>query len=148
MPDYKTYFKKVLKVTEGMSTCVMVSVAALIVKDGRIVSTGWNGTPKGADHCGDVFVFGRIPDISHHEWSAMNEIHAEQNAIGFAARSGVSTCGAEMYISISPCVSCAKQIIASGITCVYYDEVYARGEKRGDSGIELLKKHNIKRIEI
>jgi dCMP deaminase len=144
MPNYKKFFKKILKDAEEMSTCARVRVASLIVKDGRIVSTGWNGVPSGKIHC-SAFFYNRdvIRDMlayaDHHKFSEKNEIHAEQNAIGFASRNGLSTKDSDLYISVSPCIYCAKLIWAAGIKNVYYIEEYDRSIE----GIEFLNENNI-----
>ena len=149
MPNYKKFFKKILKDTEEMSTCARVHVAALIVKDGRIISTGWNGVTSGKMHCKDFFynldvVKNMIGYAEHHKFSKKNEIHAEQNAIGFASRNGLSAKDSDLYISVSPCVYCAKLIWAAGIKNVYYIEEYDRSTE----GIEFLSENNIKCEEL
>ena len=147
MPNYKKLFKDILKDIEQCSTCIRTKVGAIIVKDGRIISTGWNGVPKGKDHCEHVFNF--HPSLEsgdnktflkvHHEFANENEIHAEENAIAYAARNGIKTDDAEIYISISPCVFCAKLICASGIKKVFYAKEYDRDK----TGIKFLKNNNI-----
>ena len=149
MPDYKKFFKKILKDTEEMSTCARMRVASLIVKDGRIVSTGWNGIPSGKMHCRDFFYNRDVTRdmlgyADHHKFSEKNEIHAEQNAIGFAARNGLSAKDSDLYISVSPCVYCAKLIWAAGIKNVYYVKEYDRSTE----GIEFLSENNIKCEEL
>lgn len=139
MPNYKKYFKKILKETAAMSTCARVQVGCVIVRDGRIISTGWNGVPAGQDHCKHEYAFGGLPIESHHTWSTKNEVHAETNAIGYAAKNGVSTKDANLYTSVSPCIDCAKLIIAAGIKNVYYTDKY----DRSDDGEKFLHKHNI-----
>ena len=117
------------------SHCVSKKVCALIVSENRIISTGINGTPSGSINCDEYFK--NKKDIKeHHEWSINNEIHAEANAIAFAAKNGVNTKGASMFITLSPCIDCAKLIIASGITTVYFDEMYDKGNS--DKAITLL----------
>jgi|TARA_Y100000310_G_scaffold301954_1_gene338853 dCMP deaminase len=149
MPNYKKFFKKILKDTEEMSTCARMRVASLIVKDGRIVSTGWNGVPSGKIHCRDFFhnrdvIRDMLGYADHHKFSEKNEIHAEQNAIGFASRNGLSTKDSDLYISVSPCIYCAKLIWAAGIKNVYYIEEYDRSIE----GIEFLNENNIKCKEL
>lgn len=102
-------------------------VGAVIVKDGAIISFGYNGTPNGFDNCCEV------NDITKKE-----VLHAESNAISKVAQSTISSTGAALYVTTSPCFDCAKLIIQSGITKVYWTEAY-----RDLSGIELLKKANI-----
>ena len=126
MPNYNKYFKKILKETAAMSTCARVQVGCIIVRDGRIISTGWNGVPPGKEHCNNRYVFGNLEYESHHVWSTKNEIHAETNAIGYATQNGVSTKDAILYTSVSPCMDCAKLIVASGIKEVWYIDEYHR----------------------
>jgi len=140
----KELYKNLLKCFESKSTCARVKVSAIIVKNGRVISTGWNGVPAGHIHCEDVFKGKDVLDenvkAEHKEYSDKNEIHAEQNCLMASAKNGVSTEGCDMFVSISPCTACAKLIIASGIKNVYYVELY----DRETYGLELLKKSNIK----
>ena len=102
-------------------------VGAVIVKDGAIISFGYNGTPNGFDNCCEV------DDTTKRE-----VLHAESNAISKVAQSTISSTGATLYVTTSPCFDCAKLIIQSGIKKVYWTAAY-----RDLSGIELLKKANI-----
>lgn len=102
-------------------------VGAVIVKDGAIISCGYNGTPNGFDNCCEV-----------DNTTKKEVLHAESNAISKVAQSTISSTGAALYVTTSPCFDCAKLIIQSGITKVYWTEAY-----RDLSGIELLKKANI-----
>ena len=102
-------------------------VGAVIVKDGAIISFGYNGTPNGFDNCCEV------DDTTKRE-----VLHAESNAISKVAQSTISSTGATLYVTTSPCFDCAKLIIQSGIKKVYWTEAY-----RDLSGIDLLKKANI-----
>ena len=136
----KNYFLEVLKASEKNSTCQRLQVAALLIKNNRIVSTGWNGVPSGFKHCNEVFNKKTITKEKHKNFSENYELHAEQNCIAFAAKYGITTEKTEMYVSVAPCVNCAKLIIAAGIKTVYYRDDYDREKK----GINLLKKANIK----
>ena len=141
MPNYNKYFRQILNETATMSTCARVQVGCVIARDGRIISTGWNGVPAGSQHCDDKYVFGAMPEpdmASHHEWSTKHELHAETNAIGYAAKNGVSTKGATLYTSVSPCIDCAKLIIAAGIEHVYWVKKY----DRSNDGWEFLSRNN------
>lgn len=104
------------------SKCVSKNVGAVIVKNGRILSTGYNGTPSGytncCEHWNDEYT------SEHHEWSKTYEIHAEMNAIIWAAREGISINGATIYVTLEPCSDCSKNIIASGIKRIVYDKPY------------------------
>ncbi|MBE0492284.1 MAG: dCMP deaminase family protein [Sulfurospirillum sp.] len=104
------------------SKCVSKQVGAVIVKNGRILSTGYNGTPAGFVNCCD-FWDGKYTS-EHHEWSKTYEIHAEMNAIIWAAREGISIKDATIYVTLEPCSECSKNIIASGIKRIVYDRSY------------------------
>lgn len=104
------------------SKCVSKQVGAVIVKDGRILSTGYNGTPSGYQNC-NTFWDGEYTK-DHHEWSKTYEIHAEMNAIIWAARKGISIEDATIYVTLEPCSECSKNLIASGIKRIVYANPY------------------------
>jgi len=104
------------------SKCVSKHVGALIVKDGRILSTGYNGTPAGYVNCDEHWNHEYTQE--HHEWSQTYEIHAEMNAIIWAAREGISIEGATIYVTLEPCSECSKNLIASGIKRIVYAKEY------------------------
>jgi dCMP deaminase len=104
------------------SKCVSKQVGAVIVKNGRILSTGYNGTPAGYTNCCDYW--DNEYTSEHHEWSKTYEIHAEMNAIIWAAREGISIDGATIYVTLEPCSECSKNLIASGIKRIVYDKPY------------------------
>jgi len=104
------------------SKCVSKQVGAVIVKDDRILSTGYNGTPAGYENCCDHWDGKYTPE--HHEWSKTYEIHAEMNAIIWAARKGISIEGATIYVTLEPCSECSKNLIASGIKRIVYAKEY------------------------
>lgn len=104
------------------SKCVSKQVGAVIVRDGRILSTGYNGTPAGYQNCSDFWNGAYTKE--HHEWSKTYEIHAEMNAIIWAARKGISVEGATIYVTLEPCSECSKNIIASGIVRIVYARAY------------------------
>lgn len=137
------YFKKVVIETSNLSTCVSKQVGALLIRDDRIIAIGYNGTPKDKKHCCEVFDKNNFIRDEHHAWSNKNELHAEQNLISFCAKNGIKTEGTELFLTISPCVHCAKLIIATGITNVYYIEEYDK-----ESGLTLLLENNINCIKI
>lgn len=107
------------------STCNRLHVGAVIARDGRILSTGYNGPAAGMPHC-------------EHDMTAEEPcqvaVHAEANAIAWAAREGVATNNAQLYVTHSPCIHCAKLIINAGLTIVYYGELF-----RDVAGIDYLK---------
>jgi len=116
-PDWPYYFMDIAERVAQRSTCPRRAVGAVIVKQKRILATGYNGAPSGMDHCVDV---GCLMVDDH----CVRTLHAEQNAIIQAAQFGVSTKGAEIYCTSSPCLSCAKMIINAGVEKVWYTEGY------------------------
>jgi dCMP deaminase len=116
-PDWPYYFMDIAERVALRSTCPRRSVGAVIVKQKRILATGYNGAPSGMDHCTDV---GCLMVDDH----CIRTLHAEQNAIIQAAQFGVGTLGAEIYSTSSPCTSCVKMIINAGMTKVWYSEGY------------------------
>ncbi len=126
----ENYFMKMLDVIAERSTCERKQVAAIIEKDGRIISTGYAGSPSGMPHCIDE---GCIMEDGH----CVATIHAEANAIAFAAKHGIATQGATLYCTYAPCRDCAKLIINSGIVAVKFVMPYSPGP------LELLDKAGI-----
>ncbi len=117
----KIYLRMARELAE-FSKCVSLHVACLLVRDGRILATGVNGTPSGWLNCSDRFPEGRTSD--HTDWSNAHEIHAELNAVIWAARTGISTEAATAYVTHSPCVQCTKNLIAAGVKRIVYAESY------------------------
>ena len=115
-------FLNIAKELSFASKCVSKQVGAVIVKDGRILSTGYNGTPAGYINCSEHWKDEYTKD--HHEWSKTYEIHAEMNAIIWAARKGISIEGATIYVTLEPCSECSKNLIASGIKRIVYEKAY------------------------
>lgn len=128
-PDWDTYFMQIAQVVALRSNCSRRQVAAVIVKDFRIISTGYNGTPRGIKNCCD----GGCPRCSSDAPSgtALEEClccHGEENAIVQAAYHGISVKDAILYTTFSPCLLCAKMIINAGIREVVYKERYSIDE--------------------
>jgi dCMP deaminase len=125
------------------TTCTRRGVGAIIVKDKRILSTGYNGAPSGIRHCLDVGCMREqmnIPSGERHE--LCRGIHAEQNAIIQAAYHGVSVKGATVYCTNQPCSICAKMIINAGLKNIYYQSGYAdplAREMLAEAGIEVVQ---------
>ncbi|MCD6259426.1 MAG: dCMP deaminase [Helicobacteraceae bacterium] len=115
-------FINIAKEIATASKCVSKQVGAVIVKDGRVLSTGYNGTPAGYINCCEHW--DGIYTKEHHEWSKTYEIHAEMNAIIWAARKGISIEDATIYVTLEPCSDCSKNIIASGIKRIVYAKPY------------------------
>ena len=124
-PTNDEYFLQMARLVAGRSTCLRRQVGAVIVKDKRVLSTGYNGAPRGLRHCdemGCVRADMQIPSGERHE--LCRGVHAEQNAIIQAAVFGVSIKGATMYSTHHPCCSCAKIIINAGIEELFYLDDY------------------------
>lgn len=124
------------------SKCVSQHVGAIIVKEGRIVSTGYNGTPPDLPNCCDIFDKDNFDREDHHKWSKDNEIHAEMNAIAFAAKHDIGIEGCDIYITMSPCNDCLKNMIPAGIKNVFYLYKY----DKVDVNPTLLKKINVEEV--
>ena len=132
-----------LDMAEGWSSLSKAQrkqVGCLIVKDGAIISDGYNGTPCGFDNRCEDHVYTEYPlaSKSYKLVTKPEVLHAESNAITKLAKSTQSSIDSTMYITISPCIDCAKLIIQAGIRRVVYGELY-----RDDAGIKLLNRANI-----
>lgn len=124
-PSWDAYFLQIATVVSQRSTCLRRQVGAVIVKDKRIIATGYNGAASGAPHCDTVGCIRQqlgIKSGERHELCAA--IHAEQNAIIQAAKYGVSIEGATLYCTHQPCAICAKMIVNSGIRRVVFNGAY------------------------
>lgn len=118
-PTKDEYFMLIAKLVSLRATCPRLRVGAVAVKDGYILATGYNGAPRGMDHCIDVGCL--IVDGHCHR-----AVHAEQNVIAMAARKGISLeGGATLYVTHFPCDTCFKIVVnAGGITEIVYEEMY------------------------
>ena len=129
-PDWDTYFMDIAHVVKTRSNCSRRQVAAVIVKDRRIISTGYNGTPRGVRNCCDGGCARCASDAP--SGTGLGECicsHAEENSITQAAYHGISTKDATIYVTLSPCLMCSKMIINAGIREVVYDEEYSVTEQ-------------------
>jgi dCMP deaminase len=142
MSQMHDVFMKTAFLFAEKSHCVSHHVGAVIVKNGRIIVTGYNGTPEDLPNCDEVFDKENFDREAHHLWSKDNEIHAEMNTISFAAKNDVNTDGADMYVTISPCNECLKNAIPAGIKNIYYLYLY---DKINLNPI-LLKKVNVMEV--
>lgn len=142
-PSWDQYFIQIAEIVKSRSNCLRSSVGVVIVKDKRIIATGYNGTPAGVKNCIDGGCQ-RCLDRQNNVLQANERkdlcvcIHAEENALLQSALHGVSTKGAVLYSTIAPCLQCAKAIVNSGITAVTYAEDHSDG-----LGVELFKQVGI-----
>lgn len=124
-PDWDTYFMDIAELVSRRSTCIRRSVGAALVRDSRILATGYNGAPSKLEHCLDVGCMReqlKVPSGERHE--LCRGLHAEQNAIIQAALHGVITKGATLYCTNHPCVICAKMIINAGVVRIVIRDGY------------------------
>jgi len=142
-PSWETYFMDIAHLVAKRSTCRRRAVGALLVKDKRILSTGYNGAPSGLKHCLDIGCLREELNIASGERHELcRGIHAEQNAIIQAALHGVSIKDATLFCTNQPCLICAKMLINAGITKVYYHSGYADA-----MSIEMFKEANVELIK-
>ncbi len=144
-PSWDEYFAAITLQVATRSTCLRRKVGAIIVKDKRILTTGYNGAPMGVKNCLDRGKCLReelgIPSGQRHE--ICRGLHAEQNAIIQAAYHGVIIKDSAIYTTNQPCVQCAKMIINSGIKKIYYFSDYP-----DELAMELLKEAGIEMIKL
>jgi len=145
-PSWEIYFMDIAQLVAKRSTCLRRSVGAVVVKEKRVLSTGYNGAPMNVAHCrvtGCIREQMKIPSGERHE--LCRGIHAEQNAIIQAAYHGVSIKGASLYCTNLPCSICAKMIINAGIQTIYYLSGYADAMSEAmlkEAGVDVLKIDN------
>ncbi len=138
-PTLDEYFMEIASVVAKRSTCLRQHVGAVIVKDKRILATGYNGAPSGMPHCEEVGCLrDKMAVPSGERQELCRGVHAEQNAIIQAAKFGISVDGGTLYSTHCPCITCAKIIINAGIKRVVYGKEYA--DKRG---LELLREAGV-----
>ena len=124
-PTWQEYFMKMAHLTASRSTCLRRKVGAVLVRDNRIIATGYNGAPAGIKHCeitGCLRQQLNVPSGQKHE--LCRGLHAEQNAIIQAAVFGISTKGSTLYCTTQPCIICSKMLINAGIVEVFITEKY------------------------
>ncbi len=140
-PDWDEYFMEFAVLTAKRSTCLRRQVGAVIVQDKHVIATGYNGAPKGLEHCAERGGCLReqlgVPSGEKHE--LCRALHAEQNAIIQAATLGHSIEGASIYITHQPCVICAKMIINAGIERIVVKEGYP-----DELSVQILKEAGLK----
>ena len=147
-PTWDEYFIKIANLIASRSSCSSRQVGALIAKDKMIVSTGYNGTPRGIKNCDEGGCkrcadkkSGKIKSGERLDECAC--VHAEENAILQAAYNGISVKGGILYTSLCPCRFCTKHIINAGITKVYYSNHYSLDELSAllfkEAGVVLVK---------
>jgi len=127
-PTWDEYFLMLAKLAATRSTCLAFPVGAVIVKNKQVVATGYNGSPSGSVHCtAQGYCYPGLDSCDASKTLPSRAIHAEANAIAQAAKHGVPTDGANIYVSLEPCLSCLKLIISAGIKEVIYETSFNIG---------------------
>lgn len=141
---------EIAEVVANRSTCSRLHVGAVIHKEGRILTTGYNGAPAGVEHCDHSCSCGIPPEYQeiarHDEWCNSRQhcliaAHAERNAIDWAARHGIALLGSELVVTDTPCAQCAGSIINAGITSVVAVRPY-----RDQTGVRMLEQGGVSMI--
>ena len=143
-PSWDEYFMEMAEVTAKRSTGQRRQVGAVIVQDKHIIATGYNGAPRGIEHCGerpDGCLREKLGIPSGEKHELCRALHAEQNAIIQAATLGQSVEGATIYVTNQPCVICAKMLINAGIEKIIVKEGYP-----DELAVEILEEAGIKII--
>jgi dCMP deaminase len=140
-PTWEDTFFDIAWLWSRRATCPRRSVGCVIVDQfNAVVASGYNGAPRGMPHCTDV---GCTMEGKH----CVSAIHAEMNALAYAARRGVSVEGCEAYCTLLPCIQCAQLLLASGVKIVHFDETYLRSERNNLyrlavlGGMKLIERH-------
>lgn len=147
--DKPTFDEIYMELAENLakrSHCVKAKVGAVLTKDTRIISLGYNGPPAGTHNCDEEWPEVGCPRDS--KGSCSLALHAEQNAILYAAKNNFSVDGSTLYVTLSPCISCARVIFTTGIKKIYYLNSYA--DFKGlpsDEGVDFLRKFGVEVVQ-
>ena len=141
-PSFDEIYMELAENLARRSHCVRAQVGAVLTKDTRIVSLGYNGPPAGTHNCDLEWPGEGCPRDS--KGSCSLALHAEQNAILYASKNNVTIEGATLYVTLSPCIACARVIYTTGIRKVYYLNSYADFKGlQSDEGVDFLKKFGV-----
>jgi dCMP deaminase len=141
-PGFNDIYMNLAVDLAARSHCVRAQVGAVLTKDTRIISIGYNGPPAGTHNCDEEWPGTGCARDS--KGSCSLALHAEENAILYAARNGSKIEGGTLYTTLSPCIACARLILSSGISLVVYKDSYA--EYKGlpsDEGVDFLKRFGV-----
>jgi dCMP deaminase len=144
-PSFDEIYMELAEKLALRSHCVKAQVGAVLTKDTRIVSLGYNGPPAGTHNCDLEWPKTGCPRDS--KGSCSLALHAEQNAILYATKNNVSMQDATLYVTLSPCISCARVIFTTGIKKVYYKNSYASFKGlQNDEGVDFLRRFGVEVI--
>ncbi len=134
-PDWDTYFMQIAEDVAARSTCDRAMVGTVLVREKRILTTGFNGSPASLPHCDEI---GHLLIDGH----CVRTIHAEANAVIQAALHGVSTKGCTCYVTHFPCLTCTKMLLNAGVVRIVYENDYRVDENAleflTNSGVEIV----------
>jgi len=145
-PSFDSIYMNLATDLAKRSHCVKAQVGAVLTKDTRIISIGYNGPPAGTHNCDEEFPGVGCPRDSKNSCSLA--LHAEENAILYAVKNGATLEGATLYLTLSPCLSCARLIFSSAIKKVWFKNSYA--EYKGlpsDEGVDFLNKFGVETLK-
>jgi dCMP deaminase len=148
-PTWDEYFMMLAKLTATRSTCLAFPVGAVIVKDRQVLATGYNGSPSGSPHCtAQGYCYPELSACNASKILPSRSVHAEANAIAQAAKHGINTNGATIYVTLEPCLACLKLVISAGIREIFYETTFNTGDNLkvrdffiGDGLVKLTQIH-------
>ena len=145
-PDFDTIFMELAENLARRSHCIKAQVGAVLVKDTRIMSIGYHGPPAGTHNCDEEFPETGCPRDS--KGSCSLALHAEQNAILYAVKNGSNIEGSTLYVTLAPCISCARVIYTMKIAKVLFLNSYAAYKGIGvEEGVEFLKRFGVEVVQ-
>ena len=141
-PGFDEIYMELAQNLARKSHCVKIKVGSVLTKDTRIISIGYNGPPAGTHNCDEKWPENGCPRDS--KGSCSLALHAEQNAILYASKNGVPIDGCTLYVTLSPCLACARIIYSMGIKKVIFLESYAKYKGlASDEGVDFLKSFGV-----
>ncbi|TCD03908.1 deoxycytidylate deaminase [Pedobacter psychroterrae] len=145
-PSFNHIFMNLATDLASRSHCVRAHVGAVLAKDTRIISIGYNGPPAATHNCDEEW-----PDTGcarDSKGSCSLALHAEENAILYAVKNGSKIAGSTLYTTLSPCIACARLILSSGIKVVYFKDSYAAYKGLpSDEGVDFLRRFGVEVIK-
>ena len=145
-PSFDEIYMELAERLAVRSHCVRAQVGAVLTKDTRIVSLGYNGPPAGTHNCDEEWP--GVGCARDSKGSCSLALHAEQNAILYATKNNVSMEGATLYVTLSPCIACARVIFTTGIRKVFYMNSYASFKNLpSDEGVDFLRRFGVEVVE-
>ncbi|MDI9879707.1 deoxycytidylate deaminase [Flectobacillus longus] len=145
-PEFDDIYMELAVNIAKRSHCIKAQVGAVLARDTRIISIGYNGPPSGTHNCDEEFPEHGCARDS--KGSCSLALHAEQNAILFAAKNGSQVDGATLYVTLSPCIACARIIFSMKISKVVFLDSYAQYKGLvADEGVDFLRKFGVEVIQ-